>query len=94
MRVFMTPPGPDRWIRDESVRFAVHGRRGGCGRGLDEAEDLALALVDPVPQVLHVVGVLRLQVSQVRLRDVLDLHPTVEMVHVHVERHLAPLSLD
>ena len=52
-----------------------------------EAEDLAVGLVDPVAQVSHVVRALRFQVGGVRSGDVVDVHATVDVMHVHVERH-------
>jgi len=58
-------------VRHQSVRLAVHGV-GGLGVGcLDEAEDLALALVDPVAQVVDPVRVLGGEVGLVGLGHVL-----------------------
>ena len=53
-------------VGDQPVRLAVD-RVGGLGVGrLDEAEDLARGLVDPVAQVAHAVGALRREVGLVR----------------------------
>ena len=67
------------------------GRRD--GRRLDQAEQLASLLIDPVPQVPGLVLALRPQVRQVRLRHVVSGHTVVERVDVHEERHCASLGL-
>lgn len=38
------------------MRHAVHGVSGDRVRRVDQAEDLAVLLIDPVPQVVHAVG--------------------------------------
>jgi hypothetical protein len=74
------------------VRLAVHGRGGFRGRRLDQAEDLALRLGDPVAQVRHVVVALLLQVGLVRLGDVVGGNAAVDRVDIHEERHLVAPS--
>jgi hypothetical protein len=59
-------------VRDEAVRLAVNRVRSVRVGSVDQAEDLAVRLVDPVPQVPNVEFGLRLQVSGVRLGDVVD----------------------
>src|SRR5689334_22932134 len=54
-------------VGDEPVCLAVDGSGGVGVWGIDQAEDLAVLLVDPVPQVVNAVGVLGLQVGGVRL---------------------------
>jgi hypothetical protein len=54
------------------VRFAVHGGRGFGVGSIDEAEDLALALVDPVAQIRHAVSFLGLEVSLVRSLHIIE----------------------
>jgi hypothetical protein len=78
-------------VGDQPVRLAVHGVGRLGVRRLDEAEDLALALVDPVPQVADVVVGLLLQVGGVRVRDVAERDPTVEVVDVHEQWHVVLL---
>jgi hypothetical protein len=50
-------------VGDEPVRLAVHDGRGVGVRGVDQAEDLAVRLIDPVAQVLDTVTALGLQAS-------------------------------
>ena len=47
-------------VCQQAVCFAVDARSGIGVRRVDEAEDLSAVLVDPVPQVLHIVLVLHL----------------------------------
>ncbi len=55
----------EQLVGHEAVSLAVH-LVGALGRGcLDQAEDLALRLVDPIAQVPHVTGALGRQVSRV-----------------------------
>ena len=67
----------------------------GVGRvrrgGVNEAEDSSRTLVDPVFQVVNVVGALGLQVRLVRLRDVIDADTPGDLVNIHVQRHDALL---
>ena len=53
------------------MRLAVNGMRGFLARCLDEAENLAGLLVDPVALVIDAVNGLLLQILHVRVRDVL-----------------------
>ncbi len=69
------------------MRLAVHGVGGLGGGRVDEAEDRACALVDPVAQVADAVLRLRLEIGEVCLANVLDGDPAVDAVHVHEERH-------
>src|SRR5262249_53672590 len=62
-----------------------------CRWSLYEAEHLAVSLVDPVAQVAHVVGVLRMQVGEMRPGDVVHRHATVDLVNIHEQRHSGPL---
>ena len=51
------------------MRFAVYGRGGFLGGGLDEAKDFAAALVEPILQVLHSIFVLHLKITLVCAGD-------------------------
>lgn len=74
-------------IGDQTVGLPVD-IRSSLGRGsLDQAEHLASSLIDPVPQVAHVVGSLGLQVGEVRLSDVIHRNSTIDLVNIHEERH-------
>src|SRR3954453_7232621 len=75
-------------VGHETVRLAVDGvGRLGVGR-VDEAEDLALVLADPVTQVLHAVLLLRLQVGGVRGGDVVRGDVAVpHRVYIHEQCH-------
>src|SRR5256714_8660374 len=78
-------------VGHQPVRLAVHGR-GRFRRGrVDEAEDPALLLVDPVPQVADVVFPLLLQVGLVCLGDVVHLDAVGDVVYVHVQGHTVSL---
>ena len=70
-------------LGNQAVRLTVDA----CGsidvRGVDEAEHLSVALVDPVAQVSDPVLFLRLQVGQMGLANVSDCNPTIDGVHVH-----------
>src|SRR3954470_24339123 len=79
-------------IGDEPVGVAVHGVRGLGGRGVDEAEDLAGALVDPVAKVLDVVVALGGQIGLVGLGDVVDADPAFHVVDVHEQCHVVLLG--
>src|SRR5215217_7085611 len=74
----------------EAVRFTMHRAGGFRVRRLDEAEDLARLLVDPVALVVDAVFVLRLDVLLMRLRNICGGHLATERVHVHVQRHDPP----
>jgi hypothetical protein len=53
----------DQFVREESMRFAVDRDGGFFVRGLNQAKDLACALVEPVFQVFHAILLLSLQIS-------------------------------
>src|SRR3954451_3648833 len=55
----------DELVRHETVRLAVHPCGGLGVRGVDQAEDLAGVLVEPVALVVDAVGVLHLEVPLV-----------------------------
>src|SRR5215217_3596467 len=74
----------------EAVRFTMHRAGGFRVRRLDEAEDLARLLVDPVALVVDAVLVLRLDVLLMRLRDICGGDLATERVDVHVQRHDPP----
>src|SRR5215469_7630194 len=74
-------------VGDEPVCFAVHGSRGVGVWGIDQAEDLAVLLVDPVPQVVNAVGVLGLQVGGMCLGHVIDGDRPADGVRVHEQCH-------
>jgi hypothetical protein len=57
-------------VRDESVRLSVYRDRGVGVGSLDEAEDLAVLLVNPVLLVVDAVPGLGFQVSLMRAGDV------------------------
>src|SRR3954451_10649468 len=77
-------------VSDEAVGLAVHGVGGVRVRRIDQAEDLAVGLVDPVALVVDTVVALDRQVGLVRLRDVAGVDRAVHVVNVHVERHIRP----
>src|SRR5690242_12613202 len=58
-------------VGDEAVRLAVHGDRGVGVRRLDQAEDPAVLLVNPVLPVVHAVPALRLEVGPMGSGDLL-----------------------
>src|SRR6185295_6215040 len=73
-------------VRLEPVRLAVDARRGLAVGRIDETEDLAVLLVDPVLLVVDAVVALDLDVGLVGARDGLG-RDTGDVVHVHVRRH-------
>jgi hypothetical protein len=75
-------------VRHEAVSLLVDAHRGVGVRGLHEAEDLPLLLVDPVPQVAHAVPLLRPQVRRVRLLDIGQADRTTHRVHIHEQGHV------
>src|SRR5690242_9445995 len=58
-------------VGDKAVRLAVHGDRGVGVRRLDQAEDPAVLLVNPVLPVVHAVPALRLEVGPMGSGDLL-----------------------
>ena len=74
-------------VGDQAVGFGVNGVRRLRRRRLDQAEHPPVVLVNPVPQVPHVVSGLRLQVREMRLGDVVHRDATVDFVHIHEKRH-------
>jgi hypothetical protein len=66
--------------------MAQGARREGAVGSIDEAEDLAVLLVDPVLLVVDSVGTLDPEVGLVGARDIGGLHAG-KVVHVHVRRH-------
>src|SRR5262249_9673957 len=74
-------------VGDEPVRLAVHRRRGVRVRRVDQAKDLAMLLVDPIPQVVNAVGVLGVQVGGVCLRHVVDRDRAINGVRIHEQCH-------
>src|SRR3954447_17480023 len=75
-------------VGDETVGLAVDRVGRLRVRGVDQAEDLALVLVDPVAEVLHVVRALRLRVGGVGSRHVVggDV-ASLDVVDIHEQRH-------
>src|SRR5215472_7242823 len=74
-------------VGDEPMGFAVHGR---CGVGVgsvDQAEDLAVLLVDPVAQVVNAVCILGLHVGGVCLCHVVDGDRAADGVRIHEQCH-------
>lgn len=66
---------------------------GGLRRGrFDQAEHPPARLADPVPQVAHAVGGLRLQVGEMSPGDVFHRYPAVDLVDIHEKRHWPPPS--
>ena len=58
-------------VGDEAVRLAVHGDRGVGVRSLDQAEDPAVLLVNPVLPVVHAVPALGVEVGTMGSGDLL-----------------------
>src|SRR5215469_1353243 len=80
-------------VGDKAVSLPVDAGGGlGCG-GLDQAEHLAVALIDPVPEVPDVVSVLGLEIGKMCLGDVVHRHAAGDLVNVHEKRHLRPALL-
>src|SRR5262249_50787324 len=80
-------------IGDKAVRFAVDGDRGFSAGGLDQAEDLAGLLVEPVAHILDAMLFLDLQVGLMRLGDSLGRQPVDMVVNIHEQRHMdAPVA--
>jgi len=71
----------------ETVRFTVHGVGGFCIRSLDEAEDSAGTLVDPVPQIIDAELLLCPDILHVSLGDIIGRDPTFDLVHIHEQWH-------
>jgi hypothetical protein len=73
--------------REHAVGLVVHGHDRFLARPLSEAEDRAVARIEPVRVVAHTVAVLYLDVPRVRLGELLrsDLW---EVMAVHVHRHV------
>src|SRR5215213_2477873 len=61
-------------------------------RRIDEAEDLALPLVDPVAEVADSVLLLGLQVELVGVGDVAGFHTAIDCVAIHEQGHWDLLS--
>jgi hypothetical protein len=80
-------------VGDKAVSLPVNVG-GVLGRGgLDQAEHLPVALIDPVPEVPDVVGALGLEIGQVCLGDVVHRHAAGDLVNVHEKRHWRPALL-
>jgi AraC-like DNA-binding protein len=71
----------------QPVRNAVDGGRGFGVRGIDQAEDLSVRLVNPIAEVVDVVLVLIVQVGLVRVGRVVQSNGSVQRVHIHKQRH-------
>ena len=65
----------------------MHGSCGVGVWGIDQAKDLAVLLVDPVPQVVNAVGVLGLHVGGVCFGHVVEGDLAVNRVRVYEQRH-------
>ena len=80
-------PIEQRYLTDQAVGLTVH--RDGCVgvRGFDEAEDLAILLVDPVLLVVDAEPALRVEVGLVCPGDRLGRHGSVQRVDVHEHWH-------
>lgn len=71
-------------IRDQAMCFTVHGGGSFGVWRIDEAEDLPLALIDPVTQIGHAVPFLRLDVSLVRSLHIVECRAFGQrLMHVH-----------
>lgn len=74
------------------MRLAMDGRRSLGARGFDEAEGFAVRLVHPVPEVLHPVLILNLQVLGVRASNIRSRGALGQVfVHIH-EKHASLLQ--
>src|SRR5207248_308497 len=80
-------------LRHQAVGLAVDLVGGPGIRRLDEAEDLPLGLIYPVPQVTDVVLALGGQVGLVCLGDIVHRYAGAEVVDVHEQWHLEDSSL-
>src|SRR5215211_6280007 len=78
----------------QAVGLTVNRVRGLRIGSLDEAEDLAGLLVDPVALVVHAVLALDGDVGLVRLGDVGRRDAVGHVVNVHVERHRGSFARD
>jgi len=74
------------------VRLPVNGDRGLCIRCLDEAEDLAVLLVDLVVLIVDAEPALRVEVGLMCFGGLLGRHRSAEAVDVHEQWHCAFLS--
>src|SRR6476660_2770924 len=74
-------------VGDQSVRSAVHGLGSLFVGGVHETEDLAVALIDPVAQVVHAVRVLGGEICGVCLGYVVQRNGGLEVMHVHEQSH-------
>jgi hypothetical protein len=62
-------------VRNESMGLAMHAVRGFRIGRVDQAEDPAGRLVDPVAEIANAVPILGLEIREVRLGDVARLDP-------------------
>jgi hypothetical protein len=65
------------------VGVAVYARRGLSVRRVDQTEDLAGPLIYPIPQVVHTVLILYLEVLRVCVGYVRGRYPALHVVHIH-----------
>jgi len=80
-------------VGDKAVSLPVNVGSGLWRGGLDQAEHLAVGLIDPVPEVPDVVSTLGLEIGQVCLGDVVHRHAAVDLVNIHEKRHWLPALL-
>jgi hypothetical protein len=78
-------------VRDFAVRLPVHSLGGRGVRRMNETEGGAVALIEPIGHVFDSVAVLNVDVTTVRLGDIIGLH-AAQVMAIHVDRHAIPLS--
>jgi hypothetical protein len=74
-------------VGDKAVSLPVNIGSGLCCGGLDQAEHLAVGLIDPVPEVPDIVSPLGLEIGQVCLGDVVHRYAACYLVNIHEKRH-------
>jgi hypothetical protein len=81
-------------VGDQTVGFAVNCVGSLGVRSVNQAEDLARLLVNPIPFVAHTVLILSLNICLVSLSYIRSCNSTLHVVYVHEPWHgLAPFPV-
>src|SRR3990170_1753655 len=74
-------------IGHKTMRFTMYGRRSLGVRSVNETEDLAHSLIDPIVLVVHPILGLGLEISLMRSRDIGCRYSTFHRMYIHIRRH-------